>query len=115
MRKPLYAAILCLAGSVAARADTIEAKVNGLVCGFCAQGIEKILRQNPATADVLISLDEKLVVVATRQGTDITDAELRAALNDAGYEVSHIERTQRTIEEIRGAGARAAKAEKISR
>ena len=38
-------------------------KVYGLVCGFCAQGIEKTLRKNPATADVVVSLENKLVAV----------------------------------------------------
>ena len=45
------------------QADTIEMKVNGLVCGFCARGIEKTLRRNPATADVYVSLEDKLVAV----------------------------------------------------
>ena len=59
---------------------TIEMTVNGLVCGFCAQGIEKTLRKNPATADVLVSLENRLVAIATKEGTDISDEELREAL-----------------------------------
>ena len=84
------------------QADTIEMKVNGLVCGFCAQGVEKILRENPATADVVVSLENKLVVVTTHEGKDIPDAELKTAIADAGYEVKAITRTTRTIDEIRG-------------
>jgi len=42
---------------LAVRADTIEMHVNGLVCAFCAQGIEKKLRKFPATADVVLSND----------------------------------------------------------
>ena len=52
--------------SASATADTIEMKVYGLVCGFCAQGIEKTLRKNPATEDVVVSLEDKLVAIATR-------------------------------------------------
>ena len=84
-----------------AHADTIEMKVYGLVCGFCAQGIEKTLRKNPATADVVVSLEHKLVAVATRDGADISDAELTKALTDSGYDVKGITRTQRSIEDIR--------------
>lgn len=84
-----------------AHAATIEMTVNGLVCGFCAQGIEKTLRKNPATADVLVSLENRLVAVATKQGADIPDAQLRKALTDAGYDVKAIERTDRTMEEVR--------------
>jgi copper chaperone CopZ len=83
------------------RADTIEMKVNGLVCGFCAQGIEKTLRKNPATADVLVSLEHRLVAVATKNGQDIAHSELTRALKDAGYDVKSIERTSRQIAVIR--------------
>lgn len=83
------------------QAGTIEMTVNGLVCSFCAQGIEKTLRKNPATADVLVSLENRLVAVATREGTDIADADLRRALTDAGYDVKAIERTQRSMDELR--------------
>ena len=90
-------ALLC----AAARADTIELKVYGLVCGFCAQGIDKTLRKNPATADVFVSLENQLVAVATVPGKDIGDAELKRALTDSGYDVKAITRTQRPLEELR--------------
>lgn len=90
-------ALLC----ASAHADTIEMKVYGLVCGFCAQGIDKTLRKNPATADVFVSLEHKLVAVATREGQDIPDAELKQALQDSGYDVKAITRTQRSLDTIR--------------
>ena len=82
-------------------AATIEATVNGLVCGFCAQGIEKTLRKDPATADVVVSLEHRLVAVATKPGMDIADDTLRKALKNAGYDVKAIVRTDRSLEEIR--------------
>lgn len=45
------AAIALLYGSLA-HAATIEMKVNGLVCSFCAQGIEKTLRKKIGRAHV---------------------------------------------------------------
>jgi copper chaperone CopZ len=87
--------------ATAASAGTIEMKVYGLVCGFCAQGIEKTLRKNPATADVVVSLENKLVAVITREGQDISDADLTKALTDSGYDVKGITRTTRSIDEIR--------------
>ena len=98
----LFASILAATlFAVSAQAGTIEMKVNGLVCGFCAQGIEKTLRKNPATADVVVSLENKLVAVATREGQDISDAELTRALVDSGYDVKGITRTERKLEAIR--------------
>jgi len=87
--------------SVAANAGTIEMKVNGLVCGFCAQGIEKTLRKNPATADVFVSLENRLVAVATREGQDISDDKLREALTASGYDVKAIERTNTPLQTLR--------------
>lgn len=96
----LAAAALTLLAS-AAHAATIELSVNGLVCGFCAQGIEKALRRNSATEDVLVSLEHRLVAIATKPGADIPDETLRKALADAGYDVKAIARTERTLQTIR--------------
>jgi copper chaperone CopZ len=84
-----------------ALAATIEMQVNGLVCGFCAQGIEKTLRKNPATADVFVSLEDRLVAIATKDQLDIADSVLRKALTDAGYTVKAITRTDNSLMAIR--------------
>lgn len=93
--------LLGLLLSVAASATTIEMEVNGLVCAFCAQGIEKTLKGFPATDAVLVSLERRLVAVALKDGTDIGDAELRQALTDAGYTVVGIRRTDASLETLR--------------
>jgi copper chaperone CopZ len=84
-----------------ADAATIEMHVNGLVCAFCAQGIEKKLRKFPATADVVVSLEQRLVAVSLKDGQDIADGDLRTALTNAGYTVMTIQRTDTPIEAIR--------------
>lgn len=96
----LLVAFLSIA-PILARAATIEMHVNGLVCAFCAQGIEKKLRKFPATADVVVSLEHRLVAVALKDGQDIPDAELRKALTNAGYTVTTIERSDTSIDAIR--------------
>ena len=101
MKKQWITLIALTLAAGAAHADTIEMKVYGLVCGFCAQGIDKTLRRNPATADVFVSLENQLVAVATQPGQDISDAELKKALTDSGYDVKAITRTQRSIGDIR--------------
>jgi copper chaperone CopZ len=87
--------------SAATHAGTIELKVYGLVCGFCASGIDKTLRKNPAITDVVVILEHKLVAIETRDGEDIPDPELIKALTQAGYDVKRIERTQRSMAGIR--------------
>lgn len=89
-------------GAPGVYATTIEMGVKGLVCAFCAQGIEKKLRKFPATADVVVSLEERLVAVGLKDGQDIADTELRKALTDAGYTVTTIQRTDTPLATIRG-------------
>jgi len=101
MKNSLSFALALMLISATAQADTIEMKVYGLVCGFCAQGIEKTLRKNPATADVVVSLEDKLVAIETRAGHDISDADLTRALTESGYDVKAIAHTQRSMAEIR--------------
>jgi copper chaperone CopZ len=96
----IWTCALILAAT-AADAGTIEMKVNGLVCAFCAQGIEKTFRKNPTVADVVVSLEDRLVAVQTKDGTDISDQELRDTLTDAGYEIKSIERTDTPVVAIR--------------
>lgn len=101
MRNLLFAILATTLLAAGAHATTIEMKVNGLVCAFCAQGIEKKLRKMPATADVVISLENKLVAVGIHEGQDIPDAELTQTLKDAGYDVKSITRTERSLGAIR--------------
>jgi copper chaperone CopZ len=82
-------------------AATIEMTVNGLVCAFCAQGIEKKLRKFPATDEVVVNLEHRLVAVALKDGQDISDTDLRKALTDAGYTVKAIARTETPIADVR--------------
>jgi copper chaperone CopZ len=94
-------ALTLLAVAASSGATTIEMTVNGLVCAFCAQGIEKKLKKLPATAEVLVNLEHRLVAVALKDGLDITDAELRKALTDAGYTVKAISRSEVPIGDVR--------------
>ncbi len=92
---------LLLLASASSQAATIEMQVNALVCAFCAQGIEKQLRKFPATADVIVSLEHKLVAVALKDGQDIPDTKLRRALTNAGYTVKAVQRTETPLAELR--------------
>lgn len=83
------------------QAATIEMDVNGLVCAFCAQGIEKKLRAFEATDDLVVSLERRLVAVSTRPGQDIGDDVLRTALTDAGYTVKAIRRSDEPLSAVR--------------
>lgn len=82
---------------------TIEMEVDGLVCAFCAQGIEKKLRKEAATEDVYVSLEHRLVAVALKPGQDIADDALKALLTEAGYTVKAVKRSQAPLATLRSA------------
>jgi copper chaperone CopZ len=106
-RLQLLLAATLFAVAASSVAATIEMTVNGLVCAFCAQGIEKKLKKFPATAEVLVNLEHRLVAVSLKDGQDIPDADLRKALTDAGYTVKDISRSETSIADIRARSMRA--------
>ena len=100
-RFKLLAATALLSISSLASARTIEMDVNGLVCAFCAQGIEKSLKAFPATEAVFVSLEHRIVAVQLKDGADIDDAALKKAITDSGYTLVAIRRTDRSLDAIR--------------
>ena len=98
--KTLLCAALFAAAS-AASARTIEMDVNGLVCAFCAQGIEKTMKGFPASDGVLVSLEHRIVAVHLKDGQDIGDAALRKAITDAGYKLVAVRRTDESLADIK--------------
>jgi mercuric ion binding protein len=107
LRNAALAAVFLLA-SLATLAQpvgrTIEMKVNGLVCAFCAQGIEKSLRKQAATENVFVRLKDGLVAVALKPEAELPDETLRSLLKEAGYTVVTIQRTDTPLAELRGKG-----------
>jgi len=82
-------------------AQTIKMQVDGLVCAFCGSAIEKKLRSNAATDDVLVSLEHKIVALSLKDGQDLADELLRKQITDAGYLVKSIERVPDTLDSLR--------------
>jgi len=78
--------------STAAQAETIKASVNGLVCSFCATGIEKTFKKQEAVDTVTVDLDNKLVTVGTKPEQTMDDATVTRLITDAGYSVTGIVR-----------------------
>ena len=105
MKRSLIFALLALGlvGPAAAgpAASTVEMTVDGMVCGFCAQGIEKKLRENSATQDVFINLEHHLVAVSLKGKQSISDAELKRVLTEAGYSVRELKHTAQPLAKIR--------------
>ena len=61
MRNILIVLVSLVAVSAAARAETIVANVNGMVCAMCVTGIEKSFRKVAAVDAVQVDLETKKV------------------------------------------------------
>ena len=92
MQKQLLTIIIFFGLTAAIPADTIKATVNGMVCGFCATGIEKTFRAQPEVKAVDVDLENKLVTIHTREGQTIDDSKIKKLLGNAGYSVTGIVR-----------------------
>ena len=92
MRRFLLATVMLAALTSAAQAEMIKATVNGLVCAFCAAGIEKTFRAQPAVDQVKVDLETKLVTIHTRPNQTLDDATVTKLIGDAGYSVTGISR-----------------------
>lgn len=97
----LLAAIALASAAVPVHATTLDIEVHGLVCAFCAQGIEKKLRKEAATEDVYVSLEQHRVLVALKDGQDLADERLRELLEDAGYKLVDIQRREEPLAVLR--------------
>lgn len=73
-------------------ADTINVKVNGLVCDFCARALEKVFGKRDDVADINVDLDNGLVNVAMKPGQTIYDETLTRLITDSGYNVREIQK-----------------------
>ena len=92
MRIFLLTALLIVSMAGAAHAETIKVTVNGMVCAFCATGIEKSFRAQPEVGDVKVDLEKKLVSIQTKPEQTLDDALVTKVITDAGYSVQAINR-----------------------
>jgi copper chaperone CopZ len=77
-----------------AQAKPIRVQVKGMVCAFCAQGIEKKFKALSEISGVKVSLETKFVDLDTKEGKDVSDEKITKIIGDAGYDVLKIERTK---------------------
>ena len=101
MNRIFIAALLALAMAPAWGGTTVKATVNGMVCAFCAQGIEKRLSELPAAGAVFVDLKQRIVAVEARDGQTLDTKVIESEIKDAGYEVVKFETVEKTVAEIR--------------
>lgn len=92
MKQYLLTIILTLGLTAAVSAETIRTTVNGMVCAFCATGIEKTFRKQPEVASVQVDLSKKSVTITTKPGTTLSDGKIKEVITYSGYTMGKIVR-----------------------
>lgn len=92
MKISLFFIGLCL--SLAVFAARVEVEVNGMSCGMCVESITKELKATGKAENISVSLEDKKARFTDIKEKKISDAEIRAAIKKAGYEVHRIRRYQ---------------------
>ena len=72
--------------------NVIEVKVKGLVCSFCVQGVEKLLKDLPGVQKLEIKLSKQTVYLTVQSTDRPTEDAIRKAVKAAGYDVEAIVR-----------------------
>lgn len=81
-------------------AATQKIEVNGMVCAFCAQGIEKSLSKIESTKDVYVNLDEGFVILESAND-GLSEDKIKNIIVDSGYDVTKISLVNETADAIR--------------
>ena len=72
--------------------NIININVNGMVCDFCAQSIEKVFMKRIEVKGINVNLEDQKVVIYLEKETDIEDTTISTIFEDAGYTVETINR-----------------------
>jgi periplasmic mercuric ion binding protein len=60
--------------------------VKGMVCAFCAQGIEKSFMAQKEVAGIEVSLANKFVKIKFKEGQKLSNEKIAELLKESGYE-----------------------------
>ena len=72
--------------------NIISINVNGMVCDFCAQSIEKVFMKREEVKGINVNLDNQKVVIYLQKEANIDNTVIGTIFEDAGYSVEKINR-----------------------
>jgi mercuric ion binding protein len=101
MKKIFIVTLLAISLTPAFAVTSMKATVNGMVCAFCAQGIEKRISKMPSTKAVYVDLKKKTVVVEPKEGMSLDQKAIMEEVKDAGYDIVKVESVPKSVAEIK--------------
>ena len=88
----VISALIPLTTSATEAPADVSVKVKGMVCSFCVQGVEKKLLKLDAVKKVTVDLETKTVKLWVDSAKAVTDAQIKGAIESAGYNIDTIVR-----------------------
>lgn len=101
MKKTLIILLCILISPAVFAATSIKAEVNGMVCAFCAKGIEKKLNAMPEGKKAFVDLKRRVVALELKPQQKVSLEAFNQVIKDAGYSVSKVEVVEQSIVEIK--------------
>ena len=80
------------AGSIDPNGTLMTVAVEGMVCDFCAQAIEKVFMKREEVAGINVNLDDQNVIISLKSEKDIENTTIEELFLNAGYNVQTIDR-----------------------
>lgn len=94
MKQLLLLAMISIMPLTAFAAGThYKIRVDGLVCPFCAYGVEKKFKKIDGVKKIDVNLDKGLVHVDVAEGIKFTEPQLKKLFKDAGFTYRSMETT----------------------
>ena len=71
----------------------VVVKVQGMVCDFCARGLEKSFGKKKEVKDIDVNLNERRVTIHMEPGADLSDDEITNIIESNGISTVDIDRS----------------------
>ena len=88
MKKLLLTTVFTTLLAIPAQAATTYVDVNGMVCDFCAQALNKVFLKEESVESIDVNLDEQVVIIHYKEGMEpLDDESVDKMVYWAGYDV----------------------------
>ena len=74
--------------------ETITAHVKGMVCDFCARGLEKVFNSEKAVSKIFVNLDDSIVSIRMKPDKNLPDKRIKEIIMKNGYSVEKMTRSE---------------------
>lgn len=75
------------------QARTLQVKILGMSCPFCAYGVEQKLKRLDGVEELDVELESGVATLNLEEGADVSNETLKKTVEDAGFEASAIVRS----------------------